>query len=100
MDMFHRPFGRRAFRCRTCHVRFYATPHPALAAASAAASHAKRSGKPKANGRSKRRRRWMVQAIVFAVMLLLFAFFLRYLTREQPSSSGIGQTPASVPASD
>ena len=72
-------FGRRAYRCRSCRWRF----------------HAVEDGEPapaKSHKRSKRRgmrsgRQRAVQILIFAVMLIMFLIFLRYLTRE-PSIGG------------
>jgi hypothetical protein len=88
MDRLRAPLGQRAFRCRKCRFRFYTSPGPAPAAEAAAAKHTKRSRQPEGKRGRKRLRRWIVEAIIFAVLLLLFWFFLRYLTREQPASSG------------
>jgi hypothetical protein len=92
------PLGQRAFRCRTCRVRFYASPDPSLTADTGAASHTRRPSRPKGKRGHKRRRRWIVEALIFAAMLLLFWLFLRYLTREQPAPTDI--TPTRPSASD
>lgn len=92
-DRFRLLLGQHALRCRTCQARFYARPGPALAAEAAATKHTKRSHKPESKRGRKPLRRWVLETIIFAVLLLLFWFFLRYLTREQPASSGASHRP-------
>jgi hypothetical protein len=91
-DRFHAPLGQRALRCRTCGVRFYASPDPAHVIKTAAPKHIKRSHKSEGKRGRKRFRRWVVEAIIFVVLLLLFWLFLKYLTKEPPASSTVGST--------
>ena len=72
-------FGRRAYRCRSCRLRFHALQDGEPAPAKPH-KHSSRRGK-----RSGRQR--TVQILIFAVMLIMFLIFLRYLTRE-PSIGG------------
>lgn len=82
-DLLESPFGRIAYRCRKCRNRFYAdndgTP----------VQHRPRSRNSGPKRGTRRLRRWMVEAAIFAIMLLLFLVFLRYVTREpSPSPQG------------
>jgi hypothetical protein len=89
MDPIRLSFGQRALRCRTCLARFYARPEPALVAA----DHSTRSRK--AGGRGGRnRRRWVVEAMIFVVLLLLFWSFLKFLTHEHSGSPDAGNIPS------
>jgi ribosomal protein L37AE/L43A len=80
-DRFYSPLHRQPYRCRKCRHRFYG-------AGSAAASDAvsKRSHKRESKRGMRRLRHWMLEAAIFAVLLLLFFVFLKYLTREPPAS--------------
>ncbi len=78
---------KRALRCRTCRARFYAAGPQTEARA---ARHPGRSHEHGAKRGGKRRRRWIIEAVIFAVLLILFLLFLRYLTREAPPSSESG----------
>jgi hypothetical protein len=88
-DMLYALRGRRAFRCRSCRCRF----HLRAAADGPAASGTK--WKPFQQFRHFRRRLrpWMVEMAIFAVLLLIFFAFLRYLTRE-PAASPEGRRTA------
>jgi hypothetical protein len=79
--------GRHAYRCRACRRRFYGAN--GSAESSEQLARALKNGDSHAGvkkRRSKRVRPWILQAAVFAVMLLLFLVFLRYMVREQPAS--------------
>jgi hypothetical protein len=72
--------GRGAFRCRACHHRFH--------------RFGARSDR-KGRRNDKRMRRWIIEAAIFVLMLVLFLAFLRYLTREHgaPDASGALSAP-------
>jgi transcriptional regulator NrdR family protein len=90
LDMFHRAARHEPFRCRDCRHRFYAVESSELAQKSTKHSH---GPKPLI---SKRARRRLVEAVIFAAMLLLFLVFLRYLTREKTPASDTGCAPFAV----
>lgn len=92
MDSFRLPLGQRALRCRTCLARFYGRPGPEVTAA-AVGDPIRRSRKTG----TKHRRRWIVEAIIFVVLLLLFGSFLKYLTREEASSDTTNLRRSPVP---
>ncbi len=94
MDGLRSLLHQRALRCRTCHVRFYGRPGQALAA-KAASDAAKRARKFQGRGRRGARRR-VVEAIIFALLLLLFWSFLKYLTREPAPSDTLRISPPNV----
>lgn len=74
-DSIYSVLGRQAFRCRSCHLRFYRTQTDGGAKPA--------SKRPRSKHRSpKRVRPWMWETVIFAVMLVIFLIFLRYLTRE------------------
>src|SRR5690348_8780233 len=82
-DVLHSPLGQHAFRCRKCRYRFYA---PEMAASPDSPVH-KHKSRRKSRDRDFRRgmrriRPWMWEVAIFALMLLIFFIFLRYLTRE------------------
>jgi len=82
-DLFHSPFGKHAFRCRTCRLRFYAAEN--TAPAEGPARKLKPRKRPRTSGLKRgltRMRPWMWEAAIFVFMLLIFFVFLRYLTRE------------------
>ena len=78
---------QRALRCRTCSARFYARSGPAIAAVRIS----ERSRKVDARRGRKHVRRWFVEAIIFAILLLLFWIFLNHLTREPAPSDSNGR---------
>jgi len=88
-DVFHSPLGQQAYRCRSCHARFYA-PKPAEppAAASASTSDTSQKRHHKSKSRSKSRRRHLVEAGVFALMMIIFIFCLLFITRQRTSGEG------------
>ena len=81
-DVFQQVRGREPFRCRECRRRFFASvsePAPDLA------------GQPKSTQRSrwhistrtkKRLARRLSLIVIFAVALIIFWLFLRYITNE------------------
>jgi len=89
--------GRRAYRCRSCRTRFHAAAPPEDAAPPGSAE----SPLP-----SRRRRRWriprrlrrrLLEVAVFALLLVIFLMFLRYLTRERTPASESGSGSVSFP---
>lgn len=90
------PLGRRAYRCRACRFRFQVRGGGVLDALKVALRwRPVRSAKRGAKRGQKRLRRWMWEAGVFALMLLLFLAFLRYLVQERTGGSESGRV--SVP---
>ncbi|MGA3027072.1 MAG: hypothetical protein ABSF98_20125 [Bryobacteraceae bacterium] len=79
--------GRRPWRCCRCYRRFYAaamagspdeTPAPPP-------KGAHRHPKQRSINRARRRRKHLIEAAVFGLLLIIFFLFLRYLTREPPT---------------
>ena len=83
-DRLHRIFGRHAFRCRNCRHRFHST----ITAAGRVPKITKSSVRRRNKRGPKRLPRWIMEAAIFAIMLLLFFVFLRYVTHEQPADRG------------
>ena len=88
MDLFRLPLRQRALRCRTCSARFYARPGPAFA------GHTRHSRKVESRRGPIRFRRWMVEATIFVVLLMLFWTLLKFLTREHAGLPDVSNTPA------
>ena len=86
-DIFQRVRGREALRCRDCRLRFFASESSVSAPKQAVESSRTRRLTPLLSPRARKRlaRRLIVLAI-FAVALLIFLFFLRYLTTERSPS--------------
>jgi hypothetical protein len=85
-DIFHTPLGQQAHRCRSCHARFYAPKPPqstAAAPSSASADETSRKRHHKSRGGSRRRRRHLIEAGVFALMMIIFIFCLLFITRQR-----------------
>jgi hypothetical protein len=72
--------GHQVFRCRACRRRFH--------------RFGVRSDR-KNRRKDQRLRRWIIEAAIFVIMLVLFLAFLRYLTREHsaPDTSGALSAP-------
>jgi hypothetical protein len=94
IDVFHRVFGREAYRCRECRCRFYGlkSAAPEMAASHRGSDSRRWSLWPGSSYQRKRLRRGLELLVIFAVAFIIFWFFLRYLTREP-------DTPAETPAS-
>lgn len=75
-DLLHAPFGRTAVRCRACGNRFYASG-PGLP--NGIRKHGRNHGVKRG---TRRIRPWMWELALYTLLLLLFLFFLRYLTSE------------------
>ena len=71
-DAFQAVCGRQAFRCRSCRFRFHRQE----------AAGGKTSKQDDSRRGLRRIRPWMVELAIFALLLLIFLAFLRYLTRE------------------
>jgi transcriptional regulator NrdR family protein len=88
-DAFQRLRGREPFRCSKCRVRFFAIESPELALGKAAHSNPDR--RSLWNSRIKKRlAKRMIVVSIFAVALVIFLIFLRYVTSEQSSSGDSG----------
>lgn len=88
-DIFQECLGCQAFRCRKCRVRFYAPKMshlPPRAAGLSVSTHGSVFG---LRGRARKRLiRLLVTFVIFAAMLIIFWFYLRYLTTDKvPSDS-------------
>jgi hypothetical protein len=90
-DAFKRVLGHEPLRCRTCGHRFFASldtePVPELPPAS------KSSSRPKKLIRTRTKKllvRRLVVISIFGAALLLFWFFLRYLTTDHVAPSDAG----------
>jgi len=85
-DAFHWILGRRATRCRQCRRRFYTllSDAPAL----------RGQQKPRGTPRSKNVRRRLIEVAIFGLLLIIFLFFLRYLTRENSPAEESERIPA------
>ncbi len=88
-DLLHKVASQRAWRCRNCKERFYARGGAEVPAVEAAApkqrTHSKskqkrKTGQPRLSKRTQTR---LVEAGLFVGMLVVFYFFLRYLTQER-----------------
>jgi len=80
IDALVSPLGRRALRCRKCRHRFYVTE------GEGGLRNLKLPSRKHGTHRGRKRlRRWMIEAVIFAIMLLLFWIFLRYVTSEPPA---------------
>jgi hypothetical protein len=92
-DIFQRVRGREAFRCRSCRIRFFASQSSESVLKQAIQS--KHTHHPKKLMTSRAKKRLVKRLIVisiFAVALVLFLIFLRYLTKEPispPESTSI-----------
>jgi len=84
-DWFHRARHESAWRCRKCHARFYARAEPGTEPP----RHSRKRRERKRG--SKTLQRFIVQAIIGVILLLVFYVFLRYLTREPAASSDSGR---------
>jgi len=82
-DWLHRLRSQRAWRCRECRLRFYATGD--------GDNHSEGRKRRAGKRGSKRLKRMLVQTIIGVILLLLFYVFLRYLTREPSVNSDSGQ---------
>ncbi len=82
-DVVQALFGRNAYRCRSCRVRF----HTAESLESPGSASRDGAGPRRQHHKRKRLsrgfRRRLVEVAVFVLMLIVFLVFLRYLTREQ-----------------
>jgi putative flippase GtrA len=88
MDAFHHVFGREAYRCRECRIRFYGAKSAALE--TSASDHSSKSrqwsfGQASPSEHRRLMRRLTLFAI-FALAFIIFWFFLRFLTAEHGSS--------------
>jgi len=79
-DIFHKVLGQQAQRCRSCHTRFYAPPPPPEPAP--ASTNGSRKRHHKSRGNFKRLRRHIIEAAVFAAMLVIFLLCLLFITSE------------------
>ena len=90
-DVFQRVRGREPFRCRKCRLRFFSsqssTPGSERVVQS---SHSHRSSRLMSTRTKKRLVRQLVVIAIFAVALVIFLFFLRYLTTEPSPSQNSG----------
>jgi hypothetical protein len=84
-DIFHSLLGQQAQRCRSCHARFYAPEQPQSTAtpAPASASENSRKRRNKKRGGSRSRRRHLIEAGIFAVMMIIFIVCLLFITRQR-----------------
>ncbi len=101
-DFLQRIRGREAFRCRKCRLRFFASPSSEFDPAQVRQSMHTHRPKKLISTRAKKRLIQRLTVIsIFAVALIIFLFFLRYITTERmPASnsgaigSGLFSTPA------
>jgi hypothetical protein len=86
-DIFQRARGREALRCRDCRLRFFASEFSESVPKQAVEPSRPRRSKPLLNPRAKKRLgRGLIVLAIFAAALLIFLFFLRYLTTERSPS--------------
>jgi multidrug efflux pump subunit AcrB len=90
-DIFQRVRGREAFRCRKCRQRFFASQSSALGSQQVVQSkHTHRHSRLMSRRTKKRLSRRLIVIAIFAVMFVIFLFFLRYLITERMPASDSG----------
>ncbi len=87
-DVLHRAFGRDAYRCRKCRLRFFLPRYAQIA------THAKkksnRSGKAAKLldfRQRKRLTRRLIAIAVFVVMFAMFGLFLQHIMEDHPPAN-------------
>jgi transcriptional regulator NrdR family protein len=90
-DVFQRVRGREAFRCRQCRLRFFASESSVSVPERVVQSKpTHRPTKLVSTRMKKRLARQLTVIAIFAVALVIFLFFLRYLTTERSPSEDSG----------
>jgi len=80
-DALPRALGRKAYRCRKCRKRFYASPFSVSAPKQVAPSSSSRQSTRRMRSKTlKRIKRMMVVFVTFTLALGLFWIILRYFT--------------------
>jgi hypothetical protein len=88
-DIFFRFLGRKAYRCRGCRFRFFASGAAASSQTMTGASGTKaRALRPFGSRITRRTKARMIMIAVFALAFVIFWFFLRYVTSEKSQSQG------------
>jgi ribosomal protein L37AE/L43A len=87
-DVLHRAFGRDAYRCRKCRLRFYSPRYAQIT--THATKKSDRSGKAAKRLDFRRRKRLIRRLItiaVFVVMFAMFGLFLRHIMEDHPPAN-------------
>ena len=83
-DILQRIRGKKAFRCRNCQKRFFVSLFsPSRSKQLLPSSRSRRSRSYLSLATRRRLAHWLVVIATFAVALVLFLLFLRYLTAEK-----------------
>ncbi len=91
VDVLQRTRGKEAYRCRTCLFRFHAVESAAGGPTAAQSLSSPRRPKRKAVYNRRKLKRLLVVVGIFFAALLVFLFFVRYITTEKnPDPDGVG----------
>jgi len=87
-DAWHRAWGRDAYRCRKCRLRFFQTCLAQTAdQIKGQTDRSRKAGKRLDFRRRKRLIRRLIAITVFIVMFSMFGLFLRHISQDNPPPS-------------